>query len=95
MSRRKDRERYQAMRRMDPDYRGFRGHAAEPSEGNVPLESVSCLICGRTRNVPRGIAVEQKDSYVCSSCLEEQERERRALVKVSRLLRHRGGGLLE
>ena len=75
MSRRKDRERYEAMQRMDPDYLGFRGYAQEPSEGNVPLESVNCTVCGRTRNVPRGIAVEQRDSFVCSSCLEEEGAE--------------------
>ncbi len=75
MSRRNDRERFEAMQRMDPDYRGFRGYAQEPSQGNVPLEPVSCTVCGRTRNVPRGIAVEQRDSYVCSSCLEEQGEE--------------------
>ena len=72
MSRRKDRERFEAMQRMDPDYLGFRGYAQEPSEGNVPLESVNCTVCGRTRNVPRGIAVEQRDNFVCSSCLEQQ-----------------------
>ena len=75
MSRRKDRERYQAMRHMDPDYRGFRGYEAEPSQGNVALELVTCTVCGRNRNVPRGIAVEQRDSYVCSKCLEEQGAE--------------------
>ncbi len=75
MSRRKDRERFEAMQRMDPDYRGFRGYAQEPSQGNVPLESVNCTVCGRTRNVPRGIAVEQRASYVCSSCLEDQDVE--------------------
>ncbi len=75
MSRRKDRERYQAMLHMDPDYLGFRGYAAEPSQGNVPLESVNCTVCGRTRNVPRGIAVEQRYNYVCSNCLEKQDEE--------------------
>lgn len=75
MSRRKDRERYQAMQRIDPDYRGFRGHGQEPSQGNVPLVTLSCTVCGRTRNVPRGIAEEQRDGYVCSSCLEEQDTE--------------------
>lgn len=75
MSRRKDKERFQAMRHMDPDYRGFRGYGAEPSQGNVPLEPVNCSVCGRTRNVPRGIAIEQRDNYVCSNCLEKQDEE--------------------
>ena len=59
MSRRRDRERYEAMKRLDPDYRGFRGHGSEPSRpGNAPLEAVTCARCGRKRNVPRGVAVE-------------------------------------
>ena len=73
MSRRKDRERLQAMKRLDPDYRGFRGHAQEPTQGRAPLESATCAVCGRTRNVPRGIVLEQGDSFVCSSCQEDQE----------------------
>lgn len=69
------------MRGLDPDYRGFRGYAEEPSRGNVSLESVNCTVCGRTRNVPRGIAVEQRDSYVCSSCLEKQDAEAQRAVQ--------------
>ena len=62
------------MRRLDPDYRGFRGHDQEPSRrGNTPLEPVTCSVCGRKRNVPRGVAVEQGDKYVCSSCVEQAE----------------------
>jgi hypothetical protein len=74
MSRRKDRERVEAMRRLDPDYRGFRGHANEPTRpGNVTLVPVSCSICGRKRNVPVGIAQEEAGSYVCQSCQGKQE----------------------
>ena len=72
MSRRKDRERFEAMKRLDPDYHGFRGHAEEPSRpGKVPLEAVTCCVCSRKRNVPRGIALEQGDSYVCARCQGE------------------------
>ena len=72
MSRRKDRERFEAMKRLDPDYQGFRGHAGEPSQsGQAPLESVVCTVCGRKRNVPRGIALESRDSFVCATCVEE------------------------
>ena len=71
MSRRRDRERYEAMKRLDPDYRGFRGHGSEPSRpGNAPLEAVTCSACGRKRNVPRGVAVEQGDRFVCARCRE-------------------------
>jgi hypothetical protein len=72
MSRRKNRERFEAMRRLDPDYHGFRGHGNEPSKaGNAPLEAVTCSVCGRKKNVPRGVAVEQGDRFVCARCQEE------------------------
>ena len=72
MSRRKDRERLEAMRRLDPDYGGFRGFGNEPDKaGKTPLEPVTCTICGRKRNVPRGIAVEERETYVCATCREE------------------------
>ena len=72
MSRRKNRERFEAMRRLDPDYHGFRGHGNEPSKaGNAPLEAVICSVCGRKKNVPRGVAVEQGDRFVCARCQEE------------------------
>ena len=72
MSRRKDRERHEAMKRLDPDYKGFRGHIREPDRrGNAPLEPVTCSVCGRKRNVPRGIALEQGEAYVCTTCAEE------------------------
>ena len=72
MSRKRDRERLEAMRRLDPDYTGFRGHNSEPSRsGKTPLEAVTCSVCGRKRNVPRGVAVEQGENYVCARCVEE------------------------
>ena len=72
MSRKRDRERLEAMRRLDPDYAGFRGHRSEPSRsGKTPLEAVTCSVCGRKRNVPRGVALEQGENYVCIRCVEE------------------------
>ena len=72
MGRRADRERFEAMKRLDPDYKGFRGYRNEPNRrGRTPLESATCSVCGRKRNIPRGIALEQGDSYVCSTCSEE------------------------
>ena len=72
MSRRKDRERYDSMKRLNPDYLGFRGHALEPDmRGQTPLQPVICTVCGRKRNVPLGVAVEQEEHYVCQSCQEE------------------------
>ncbi len=73
MSRKKDRGRYESMKRINPDYKGFRGHASEPDRSrNTPLEAVVCTSCGRKRNVPRGIALEQRDSYVCGRCADEE-----------------------
>jgi hypothetical protein len=72
MSRRKDRERFEAMKGLDPDYQGFRGHADEPSnQGKAPLESMVCTVCGRKRNVPRGVALDSGDGFVCATCIEE------------------------
>ena len=72
MSRRRDRERFEAMKGLDPDYQGFRGHADEPSnQGKAPLESMVCTVCGRKRNVARGVAQEQGESYVCATCTEQ------------------------
>ena len=72
MSRRKDRDRFEAMKGLDPDYRGFRGAQDEPSRpGKTPLEPVTCGVCGRKRNIPRGVAIEQGGKYVCASCEEE------------------------
>ena len=74
MSRRRDRERYEAMRRLDPGYRGFRGLSSEPRSVVEPLESVPCTACGRTRNVPHSVATRQRNSFVCARC-HEAERE--------------------
>ena len=60
------------MRGLDPDYTGFRGSRSEPSRpGQTPLEPITCSICGRKRNVPRGVALEQGERYVCLRCTEE------------------------
>ena len=72
MSRRKNRERFEAMKRLDPDYKGFRGLASEPDRpGKTPLEAAICTVCGRKRNVPRGVAAEQGERFVCAACIAE------------------------
>lgn len=74
MSRRKDRERVLAQKRLNPNYVGFRGYDREPARtGSTPMTSLVCSVCGRKRNVPVGVAQEQGDRFVCSSCAEEQE----------------------
>ena len=73
MSRRKDRERVLAQKRLNPNYVGFRGYDREPERtGSTPMTSLVCSVCGRKRNVPVGVAQEQGDRFVCSSCAEEQ-----------------------
>ena len=72
MSSRKNQARFQAMKRLDPDYKGFRGHQQEPAR-RAPLESVACSSCGRKRNIPLGIALEQEAHYVCIRCREQQK----------------------
>jgi len=46
MSRRKDRECFETMQRLDPDYLGFRGYARETGQENVPLEPMNYAVCG-------------------------------------------------
>ena len=72
MSHKKNQQRYDAMKHLNPDYKGFRGYQAEPDKpGQSPLETLTCTVCGRKRNVPLGVAVEQKERYVCQSCQDE------------------------
>jgi len=62
------------MKGLDPDYKGFRGFGSEPDRlGKTPLEPVICTVCDRKRNVPRGIAMEQREGYVCVNCKTEKE----------------------
>ena len=69
MSRRKDRDRLLQKRRVNPDYAGFRGYDKEPGRpGQTPMQSVTCSVCGRRRNVPVGVAQEAGKRYVCLSC---------------------------
>ena len=76
MSRRKDRDRYLAMKDLNPDYQGFRGYDLGPTPAeNTQLEAVTCTVCGRRRNVAVEIAQEQGEKYVCLSCREAEEGE--------------------
>lgn len=84
MSRRKDKQRFLANRRQNPDYRGFRGYASDPSRtGNTPLAAVNCSVCGKKRNVPVGIAEEQGEGYVCMTCQEERAAAEAAVSSTS------------
>ena len=75
MSRRKDRARFLAQKRLNPDYQGFRGYDSPAQTSAPPLEKVTCSSCGRVRNVPVGVAAEHSDDYVCATCQESLEEE--------------------
>ncbi|MBI4200455.1 MAG: hypothetical protein HY535_08315 [Chloroflexi bacterium] len=69
MGHRKDRERYEALKRLNPEYKGFRGYDAGP--GQPSLQAVTCAVCGRKRNIPVGVAASQGERYVCQRCQED------------------------
>ena len=73
MSRSKDRARFVEMKRLNPDYQGFRGSDQGPTGDTTALESVTCSVCGRRRNVPAGTAPDRGDGYICLSCRDEAE----------------------
>ena len=76
LSRRKDRERYLAIKNTDPDYKGFRGPGQESSSGDdASTQAIDCTVCGRKRNVTVAVAAEQADRYICLSCREASEQE--------------------
>ena len=73
MSRRKDRERFLAMKGLNPDYVGFRGDGTQSAEADaIPLEGITCSVCNRRRNVPVGVAIKERENYICSTCQEDQ-----------------------
>ena len=37
----------------------------------MSLKSVTCSVCGRKRNVPTGVWLEQGENYVCTRSVEE------------------------
>ncbi|MFH1485066.1 MAG: hypothetical protein ABIH46_03260 [Chloroflexota bacterium] len=68
MSRRKDRERYELRKRLDPNYKGFRAPEVKP-EPKPELKPLTCPACGRVRNV----AVDTpEEGFICSSCQKEE-----------------------
>jgi hypothetical protein len=71
MSKNKDRERFVAMKKLNPDYKGFRGHDKEPSvPGNMDTVPIVCSGCKRKRNVPVIVAKEAMEEYLCAACTD-------------------------
>ncbi|MBI2164928.1 MAG: hypothetical protein HYU29_00795 [Chloroflexi bacterium] len=72
MSKRKDAERLEAMRRSHPEYLGFRGREREPVRPeDTPLVHLTCTSCGRRRNVPSGMLKMKPEEYVCLACQDQ------------------------
>ena len=72
---RKDRERFLRMKADDPDYQGFRGAATmtpAPPPPAPATESVTCSVCNRRRNVNVDSLPEDRNTYVCLRCQDEQ-----------------------
>ena len=67
MSRRKDRELFEAMQRLDSDYLGLRGYAQEQGQGNVPLEPMNCTVC---RAHSQGSAWGRRGTELCPCLLQ-------------------------
>ena len=71
MSRRKDRERFQRIKEQNPNYAGFRGADTVVSAPPTPapaVESATCSVCNRRRNVPVDTLPEDRAEYVCLRC---------------------------
>ena len=77
MSKRKDRQRFAALKGANPHYQGFRGHEAGASRSSSPeaLTAITCTVCGRRRNVAQSIARAEGDGYVCLSCRDDSQGE--------------------
>ena len=72
MSRRKDQERFLRRKQHNPDYVGFRGANTVTTKAVVALESVTCSVCSRKRNVPADTLPDDRDSFVCARCQESE-----------------------
>ena len=68
MNRRKDLERFLRLKQDNPDYLGFRGANTVTEKSAPAMESVTCSVCGRKRNVTSDTIPPDRDSFVCISC---------------------------
>ncbi len=68
MSRRKDQERFLRRKQQNPDYVGFRGQNTVIAKAPAALESVTCSVCSRKRNVPADTIPEDRDTFICARC---------------------------
>ncbi len=71
MSRRKDAERFQRLKAQNPGYVGFRGAEIASARPVPVMESVTCSVCNRKRNVDSSTLPADRNDYVCLRCQEE------------------------
>ena len=72
MSRRKDQERFLRLKAENPDYTGFRGGDTVTAKAPVALESVTCSVCQRKRNVAVDTLPPDRQTYVCQRCQDNR-----------------------
>ena len=72
MSRRKDQERFARLKDQNSAYQGFRGPNTQTEKPVDVLETVVCSVCNRKRNVPVTSLPDDRESFVCLGCQEEQ-----------------------
>ena len=72
MSRRKDQERFERLKEQNPDYVGFRGQNTAPARPASNLETVLCTVCQRKRNVPSHTLPEDRSTFVCLRCQDQE-----------------------
>jgi transposase len=71
---RRDRERFLRIKAENPDYQGFRGAEAVAPPPPAPVtESVTCSVCNRRRNVNVDSLPDDRSTYVCLRCQEEEQ----------------------
>ncbi|MCH8800046.1 MAG: hypothetical protein IH963_03980 [Chloroflexi bacterium] len=69
---RKDRERFQRLRDVNPDYVGYRGTDMVITQPSSPAtETVVCSVCNRKRNVASDSLPEDISTFVCLRCQED------------------------
>lgn len=70
---RRDRERYLRLKNENPSYQGFRGLETVTTKAAPAMERVVCSVCARRRNVASDTLPEDRSTYVCLSCQEDQQ----------------------
>ena len=70
---RKDRELYLRLKGENPGYLGFRGLDTVTTRAAPVMETVVCSSCNRRRNVASDSLPDDRSTYVCLRCQEDQQ----------------------